>query len=250
MTRRSPSSIISPLALLLFTPQLHAHNTSDRFLRHNITAAVSSANIDIEIDLTFYGARALAERQAMDHNENGLLSGDETSAHLANLSDSYKNQFLLTIDGAPQPLAPLYTPEADLLEVDTVTPSPCIFRFYYFARTPRTLQPGTRVEIVDRIRPDIPALHTFDVTGSQGVELQPERELDAFAAAEDAVSDSAFTAICTAIPPMENSGDDETPNIQHNDAASPWIILGALACAAAILGVIQFRRAARRRREI
>ncbi|MFH1743080.1 MAG: hypothetical protein ABIH23_29085 [bacterium] len=185
--------------MLCLPDSARGHTSSDRYPHHDISLIAGPHNIDIEIAISLYGEKALAERYQMDTNLDGIVSPSEKSDHVNRIESAIRERLVLDVDGRQLQIVPLYTPECEIPETDSVAPIPCVLHFNFFARTPPTLHLNSRIRLDNNIQPDSAVVYSFRSHGRNGIELQPEPPAASYASQQGA-DQRVFVLQCTAVP--------------------------------------------------
>ena len=147
------------------------HGILSQTIEHHIQIAVGSSNIDVEVELIFHGEYAGSQRQRMDRDHDGRISGRELAAYLVDRTPDLEKGVLLTADDHPLNTIPLHNPGLDLMGNYEAGSHPFKLRVFYFARTPQWLAAGDIVAIEDRLWSDSSAFCSHVATGREGVRL-------------------------------------------------------------------------------
>ena len=161
--------------LTCFQPQvLWGHDSQERFIQHRLHVEVSPQNIDLHLELSFFGDRAAQERLQMDLDSDGRISLREERAYLRELASSLHDKIRMTLVGRPLPALLLYYPHLDLVASRDVKPLPLKIEVSFFARTPSWFSPETPLTVESGILTDQPAIHTVTVRGTDGIEAKAD----------------------------------------------------------------------------
>ena len=164
--------VVITLAISLYVSlPVSAHTSLAEYVRHQVFLQIGLNHIDIEITLTFYAARSMAERQRMDTDHNGKITKEEIQTYLELLQDGIEQNLCLKIDDRESLLTPLYDPEIDLQGANLVGPFSHTLRLFYFARTPTRLLPNSLIALDDRLWRQLPAIYSLDARGEKGIRV-------------------------------------------------------------------------------
>lgn len=152
------------LAAGLATAAAAAHQSLEHYLQFSAKSVFHEDMLDTFLDIGFNGARALAERQAMDANADGVIDSNESAGYLARLQSGLSNLLRMRLDGAVLALVPLYEAEVDFQEERLVGEHPFNLRMSFFARAPRLPRAPRQLVADIAFFAETPALLTWDIT--------------------------------------------------------------------------------------
>ncbi|MCC6699121.1 MAG: hypothetical protein IT365_26085 [Candidatus Hydrogenedentes bacterium] len=147
------------------------HVALEQYLQQRVSAVVSPKNIDLTIEFTFTSAASLAERLAMDKDQNGKLSKDERRAYLDAIARKVEDAVTMAVDGVECAVIPLYDPELDLLGSRDLEEHPHTVRLYFFTRTPASFRKGSTILVDNALWADVPVLVAVTVKGAGGIRV-------------------------------------------------------------------------------
>ena len=157
--------------LTCLQPQaLWGHDSQERFIQHRFHVEVSPQNVDLHLELSFFGDRAIQERLRMDLDSDGRISLREERAYLRELASSIHHKIRMTLVGQPLPALLLFYPHLDLVDSRHVKPLPLKIEVSFFARTPSWFSPQTPLTVESEILTDQPAIRTVTANGKDGIE--------------------------------------------------------------------------------
>lgn len=164
-------------ALLVgMVPSASAHTFLRNYIQHRAVITVGPTNIDLALELTFYENGSMKERARMDTNHDGRVSKAEIQVYLRAKASAFERGLMVTVDGKPMELAPLYDATLDLIGDARVGPHAHVLRLYYFARTPPSLAPGCVLTFRDGLWAGTGALRSVEINGTGGFSEVPDRE--------------------------------------------------------------------------
>ncbi len=222
-----------------------AHDSLNRFVRHDIVMRINRENIDVSIELTFYAEHATALRSALDANGDNSISHREAEQHFGTLRTPYLNNLAFYWKKQHLELIELFSPEVDLMEVTSPGSDPCSIRISCFARTPTDVNVGDHLILRDGLWPDFPATHTLKVVCEDGFEIKhmPESEADLDADDISDVSENLsaenFVLLCANVPLPAS------PNVAVESGFKQWglfAFLGAITAVGAGFRFVYLKR--------
>ena len=239
-----------PVALLmLLLPMLPAdaargHPVFTAFVQHRAVIRVSGRNIDLQIELTFFEIRSMAERRRMDADHDGRISPAEQAAYCRRMAAYATGRVRLQAAGSLIEPAVLFDPELDLLGVDEIAPVHHVLRFFFFARTPALLPTGSEIVVQESLWAQAPALLLGEAAGSEGFEVHMLEGADAVCPAAEADSWREVRAVCTRAPQMRMAA------LQPSAVGGAGLRTGVAAGAAGTAGMIGWSLVRVRRRAL
>jgi len=166
---------------------------------------VGASNIDIEVELTFFGSRSLVERRKMDRDRNGVISSEETDAYLIDAAGMQEGGFRLLVHGRSLELLSLYEPELDLMGCNRPLPSPHVLRLFYFARRPEWLGSQSVIRLEDGLWLHWPAICTLEIARSPGARVIVDQETSPFSNPDPDGAPRVMQARCVSLPPKASA---------------------------------------------
>lgn len=166
------------LALLTLPVSTQAHDLFTAYVQHRITVTAGQKHIDVTVDLTFFEEWSERERAQMDADGDKRISRDEREAYLKRLAPELAKQMRLRVAGRELELIPLYDPELNLLNSDSVRPDHHRLRLCFFAVTPATLRGGAEIAVEDSLWPEAKALCAIEAEGREGYVLEARKPRD------------------------------------------------------------------------
>jgi len=189
--------VIIVLFTFLNNSTIVAHEVLKKYIHHNIVMYVGNQNIDIELSLEFYENNSYVERQRMDEDLNGEITISEVDKYLTMLSEQFENGLKLFVDSSEIEIIPLYNPKLEFLKNNLVSPTTHIIHLTYFARTPKSLLPGSEIVLRDTLWNSIPLISCFNVMGKDGIKMiVKDRDSDSNTLSENSEKDRIFRATC------------------------------------------------------
>jgi hypothetical protein len=176
-TRKFKRVVYLSVLIILLQPKLPlvwAHSALDDCIHHRIRLEVDANNIDITVELFFHAHRSEEERWLMDEDFDGRITSGEIREYLRHSAGRFKKGLQLSIDGRPLRVVPLYAPDLKLHNTHFTENHPHELRLYYFARTPKWLQPGSIITLRDNLWKSSPAICSLSVRGKGNCRLAVE----------------------------------------------------------------------------
>ena len=194
---------------LLLLEAASGHPPFPSYLQHRVLLLISSANIDVHVELTFTNDYALAMRRKLDADRDEIITPSEVQAFLSRSKTEDAGSMALSMDQRDLPLVPLYPDEIDLLGETRVSPSPLVYRLFYFARTPADGSVSRHVQLVDQLYPSLPALCLFTTaTGEDDISVEavsPETFTSADAVSAPRVMEAKVDLPAVVVNPMQEA---------------------------------------------
>ena len=232
---------VAAVALLSLAPSSSGHAVFMTYINHRATITVGPRDIDVELELTFYEVRSMAERRRMDADHDGLITRNEVCAYLKRISADLDAGLRLTIGGRAVDLVPLYDPELDLLGVNEIAPCHHVLRLFYFARTPSWLKAGDEIVLDDFLWSQTAALRSFSVTGRGEYRLAASADANAATGGSGPRGPLVMKARCLAA----STTAEATAPVERGDPAPPargrlaGILVGLTALTAGMAGGVR-----------
>ena len=217
-------------------PRAWAHSEIfNSSVTHQARIIAGPADIDLEIELRFFGTSSKRERQRMDRDGDGAITNEEANEYLSRLAPQLKDAVGLMVDDRPVNVFPLYEPELDVSGDPRSQSSSHSLRVAYFARTPKWLRAGSLIVFEERLWQQVPALCLLSAKGQDGVQLEAARTTDSFFPANAA---RLFRARCRASS-REINPFTALARISHtNSTATPESSLWTALCSVGLLDVL------------
>ena len=169
------AKILLPIMLLLHLHPLQnlwGHDFQERFIQHQLQVQVSPINIDLHLELGFFGDRAAQERLLMDLDSNGQINLNEESTYLRRLVLSIRNKIYVKLGKHRLPTPLLFYPKMNLIINRDVKPLPLKITVSFFARTPSPISPKIPLIIENRVFKNQPAVHNVIANGTDGMHVR------------------------------------------------------------------------------
>ena len=166
------AKILLPIILFLYLyplQNLWGHDFQERLIQHQLQVKVSPINIDLHLELGFFGDRAAQERLLMDLDSNGQINFNEESTYLRKLVLSIRNKIYVKLGKHRLPTTLLFYPRMNLIINRDVKPLPLKITVSFFARTPSSISPKTPLIIENRVFKTQPAVHNVTADGTDGM---------------------------------------------------------------------------------
>lgn len=152
---------------------VQAHPLLGSFIQHRIALQRHSPHLEVIVELTFFEEPSFLERTRMDANHDGRISRAELEAYARDLEKPTAAAIKLLVAGREVTLAPLYTPEVDLLGTSGVVAAHHELRLHLFGSVSNLPPAGAEIVVEDHLWPSAPALVTL--SDSPGHRMQWER---------------------------------------------------------------------------
>jgi len=158
--------------LLGFSTTALGHDLFADYIQHRVALTVGARHLDVTVQLTFFENGSEHEREHIDTDGDGRVSGGEVKRYLTAVEESSSRAVTLRVDGRPIALMPLYAPQLDLLGNNQVGRGHHLLTLCFFATTPADLVSGTEITIENRLWSGVRALAALRVEGRDGARLE------------------------------------------------------------------------------
>ena len=167
---------LAVIVAVAYAYEAAAHVALNEVVQQTIDIVVAPRNIDVSMELHYFGATAQEARTHADRNSDKRIDENEREAYLADHAPGLISALTLTIDGKPCPLVVLYDPEADGLEGEASSTAPLTIKLYCFARTPKDIAAGSRVVLENGSWKRNMLAPRIKVTGKDGILVRLQNE--------------------------------------------------------------------------
>lgn len=150
-----------------------AHPDLGSYLQHRIALTPAADHIEVVIEITFDGARSLAERKRIDANGDGKLSRNERDAYLQGVQGEAETRVTLSINGKQTRLLALYAPKLDLLDSRDIEQHPHVLQLSFFASA--QCSAGDHFTVIDDLWSDSPAIMLAEAGEGPFLRLAPRQ---------------------------------------------------------------------------
>ena len=216
-----PSWLLFAVLVISLQHVATAHDLFTAYIQHSVILTVGARYTDLEVDLTFFEEWSARERAAMDADGNGRIARSEVEAYVKKLAPALAQAVKLRVAGQEVALAPLYTPEVDLLGNHQAGPAHHRLRLFFFAPTPTPLRANDEIVVEDRLWPTAKGLGMLQAEGRDDCALETEKTRDPGLAPAQAGEARLFKVRCLKPPKVKPGMPASSPTSTNRNDSRP-----------------------------
>ena len=165
-------SIPGVVCCLLFSVGAVGHSNLSGIVQHTVELSMDAEYIDLGVQLRFNGPQAQTMYESLDKNGDGQLSHPEKKGYTKTLNRMLHTHLSLKVGHSTLDLVQRYEPRFQY-SGDGLSATLDISLFC-FSRLPKRLWAASRIEIEDRLFPNLPGIASFSASGKDGINLHAD----------------------------------------------------------------------------